>query len=94
MLTKNIAIIVTGQVQKVHFRKSAQEEATRLGITGTVQNVGEDAVHIEASGAPQQIDLFVEWCKKGPENAKIENVEVKKISQRNFTGFTVVRNRK
>ena len=94
MSTKNIAIVVTGQVQKVQFRKSAQEQAVRLGITGTVQNVGTDAVHMEASGAPEQIDLFVEWCRKGPENAKVEHVEVKKISQRNFTGFTVVRNRK
>ena len=94
MATKNIAITVTGQVQQVGFRKSAQEEAVRLGITGTVQNVGSDAVHLEASGEPDQIDLFVEWCKKGPGKAKIENVEVRKISQRNFTGFAVIRNRR
>jgi acylphosphatase len=94
MSTKNIAIIVTGQVQKVNFRKSAQQEAVRLGITGTVQNVGADSVHLEASGAPEQIDLFIEWCKKGPEKAKIEHFQVKKISQRNFTGFAVIRNRK
>lgn len=94
MSTKNIAIIVTGRVQQVGFRKSAQEQALRLGITGTIQNVGSDAVHLEASGGPEQIDLFLEWCKKGPESAKIEHFEVKRISQRNFTGFTVIRNRR
>jgi acylphosphatase len=94
MSTKNISIVVTGKVQQVGFRKSAQEEALRLGITGTIQNVGTDKVHLEASGAPDQIDLFTSWCRKGPESAKIEHIEVKRISQRNFTGFTVIRNRK
>ncbi len=93
-MIKNIAIVITGQVQKVNFRKSAQHEALRLGITGTVQNVGEDAVHIEVSGPPDQIDRFVEWCKKGPDEATVTSLQISKISQRNFTGFTVIRNRK
>ena len=93
MATKEVAITVTGKVQKVNFRKSTQEVANRLGITGTVQNVGQDTVQMEASGQPEQIDQFIEWCKTGPEHAAVTHVEVRKISQRNFTGFVVVRNK-
>ncbi|MEO8582703.1 MAG: acylphosphatase [Flavitalea sp.] len=88
-----ISIIVTGKVQRVNFRKKTQEEAIRLGITGTIKNVGNNEVHIEAIGEPEPIDHFINWCKKGPELATVESIQVKDISQRNFGSFNVIRNR-
>ena len=58
-------ILVRGHVQGVGFRWSAAREAQKRGITGLVKNLSDGSVYLEAEGSLNQLQAFVEWCKKG-----------------------------
>lgn len=75
-MSKLVAIKVYGKVQGVFFRESAREEALKLGLGGFARNEGDGAVYIEAEGGDENLKKFVDWCRKGPELAQVENIEV------------------
>ncbi len=87
-----ISIIVTGRVQGVWFRASAKNEADRLGLIGYVMNMSNGGVYIEATGGPLELDALTEWCIKGPDLARVDNVEVSQIPQTHLAGFEIRRN--
>ena len=49
---------ISGKVQGVWFRASAQSEALRLGLTGWVQNCSDGQVEVKACGHKNQLDEF------------------------------------
>jgi acylphosphatase len=73
----HIDLWISGRVQGVWYRKSAAEEAVRLGVTGFAMNLPDGSVRIEAEGLREVLDLFVQWCRVGPPRAIVENVDVK-----------------
>ena len=44
-------------------------------------------VYIEAEGEPENLQLFVNACKKGPSHAWVENVIVQYCPVQNFQSF-------
>lgn len=48
--------VVSGLVQGVGFRWTAQRVARSLGITGTVRNLPDGTVEIEAHGGPEALE--------------------------------------
>ena len=52
--------LVTGLVQGVGFRWTAQRVARSLGITGTVRNLSDGTVEIEAHGGPEAVESLRE----------------------------------
>ncbi len=52
--------LVTGLVQGVGFRWTAQRVARSLGITGTVRNLPDGTVEIEAHGGPEAVESLRE----------------------------------
>ena len=85
------SILVTGEVQGVFFRQTAQEKARKLGVQGTVMNKEDGTVAIVATGTRELLDAFVEWCKEGPPRARVKDVEVKEIPLQHFGSFTIER---
>ena len=73
-MTVNLKIF--GQVQGVFFRKSAKDEANRLGLVGWIRNDADGSVEVLAVGPKEKLEEFVAWCRQGPPLAEIENVEV------------------
>ena len=88
-----VSIHVTGQVQGVFFRETAKAMAVELGVAGLVRNEPDGSVYMEVEGDDALIEKFVAWCQDGPEQAKVENVEVKRLPLRDFDGFQVERDR-
>lgn len=88
---KALQIIVSGKVQKVHFRVSTKAVADQIGIKGIVKNQSDGTVYIEAEGDATLLLLFIEWCKKGPEGADVQNVSVKDMELKNYRNFEVVK---
>ena len=84
-------LLITGKVQGVFFRRTAKDEADKLGITGVVKNTGEGHVEIFFSGSDKDSDKFIEWCRNGPDRATVHHVEVESIEQRTFSGFSITR---
>jgi acylphosphatase len=82
---------VKGKVQGVFYRATAKEMADRYGITGWVRNTEEGNVELMASGKEEDLQRFVDWCRKGPKRALVENVFVATEAESSFTEFTVLR---
>ncbi|HUJ27372.1 MAG TPA: acylphosphatase [Myxococcales bacterium] len=70
-------LLVSGMVQGVFYRGSAQEEAMRLGLLGWVQNLPDGRVEAVVEGPKEQVDDFIAWCRQGPPAARVEDVRVK-----------------
>jgi len=85
-MLKHYDITVKGKVQGVWYRKGTWEKAMELGIKGTVKNLPNSSVYIEAEGEENQLKLFLDWCAKGPKYAEVSDVSYKEsdIMQYNF----------
>jgi acylphosphatase len=88
---KHIDIKVIGKVQGVFFRASTKAVADQMGIKGFVKNEKDGSVFIEAEGDSTFLEMFVDWCKEGPEKAKVESVEVVDGALKNYSNFEVVK---
>jgi acylphosphatase len=69
-------ILVSGKVQGVFFRSSTQDKAEELDLSGWVRNLPDGRVEAVFEGEKEDVDKMVEWCRKGPEYAKVTGVEI------------------
>jgi acylphosphatase len=67
---------ITGKVQGVGYRISAQEQAQSLGLTGWVKNLPDGSVLAEAAGSLDKVQSFIRWCERGPAGAQVTSVKV------------------
>lgn len=88
---KHINIKVIGKVQGVFFRASTKAVADQMGVKGKVKNEKDGSVLIEAEADQITLDMFVEWCQKGPEKANVEQVVVEGAELQNYTNFVVIK---
>ena len=86
-----VHLLISGKVQGVFYRATAKELAERLKLDGWIKNTKEGNVEILASGPSQDLLKFTEWCKIGPEDAVVSNVEVTDSSENPEKGFRIVR---
>jgi acylphosphatase len=83
--------VVSGLVQGVFFRASAQETARRLGLTGWVRNLADGNVELVACGAPATLDQLESWLWRGPAAARVEHVQADEAPAEEFVDFRIVR---
>lgn len=88
---KHLNITVKGYVQGVFYRASTKAVADQLGVKGFVQNESDGNVFIEAEGDEVSLDMFLDWCKEGPEHAKVISVESHEGELKNYRNFDVLR---
>ena len=88
---KHLQISVSGKVQGVYFRTSAKAVADLLGIKGMVMNRPDGTVYIEAEGDDFSMEEFLDFCRKGPENAVVEKVECHEGELKNYRNFEVTK---
>ncbi|MFN0293781.1 acylphosphatase [Pedobacter helvus] len=88
---KHINIKVIGKVQGVFFRASTKAVADQMGVKGKVKNEKDGSVLIEAEADQITLDMFVEWCHKGPEKAIVEEVVVEESELQHYTNFVVIK---
>jgi len=83
-------IFVSGKVQAVFFRSSTRDKALELGIAGWVRNLDDGRVEAVFEGKQENVEKMVEWCRRGPQYAQVENVEVvPEEYKEEFKGFAV-----
>jgi acylphosphatase len=71
-----VRVVVRGRVQGVFFRASAARIARELGLTGSVSNRPDGAVEVVVAGQPETVERMIAWCRRGPELARVDSVEV------------------
>lgn len=66
---------ISGKVQGVFFRASAQAEAERLGLAGWALNLEGGRVEVLAVGSSSEIAEFAMWLEHGPPGARVDGIE-------------------
>jgi acylphosphatase len=82
-------VIVQGSVQGVFFRAEARDRARSLGLAGWVRNVPDGTVEAVFEGEDERVESMVEWCRRGPAGARVENVDVEWSEPKGEAGFSV-----
>ena len=67
--------LVSGRVQGVFYRSSAQRQARQLGLQGWVRNLADGRVEIFVCGDEDGVNTIEKWLEIGPEYAKVTNIE-------------------
>ena len=68
--------LISGRVQGVFYRSSAQHKAAALGLRGWVRNLADGRVECLACGEADELEELEKWLEIGPEYAKVTNIEV------------------
>lgn len=90
MPKSRVNMVIFGKVQRVGFRQAVLEYAQEHGITGWVSNTETGNLAINAEGNNLEIKKFIDWCKKGPESAKVERCEAYYTKYKDeFTKFEI-----
>lgn len=74
------------------FRFSARVVAEHMGIFGYAKNESDGTVRIEAEGEEEKLEKFIAWCRRGPEDAEVEKIDVSYSKElKNFETFESIR---
>ena len=86
-----IHVMISGKVQGVFFRISAQDKANELNLTGWVKNIFNNAVEIIAEGDREELSKLTGWLQLGPPNAAIDKISIEWSEQpdRQFSSFEI-----
>ena len=82
-------VVVRGFVQGVFFRDSVRRLASSLGVSGWVRNTGDGAVEAVFEGKPDAVARLVDFCRRGPRGARVDDVEVSEETVEGLSGFSV-----
>jgi acylphosphatase len=91
MPTKRVHVFVSGMVQGVFFRVEAASRARSLGLGGFVRNTPDGRVEAVFEGEPDKVDRMVAWCRRGPDLARVESVEVGEEPPQGDRDFRIAR---
>lgn len=70
------SVRVEGRVQGVFFRAEARDRARSLGLSGWVRNAHDGSVEAAFEGPVERVRSMVDWCRRGPAHAAVEDVTV------------------
>ena len=86
-----VRLLIKGKVQGVFFRATAKEIAQALDLKGWVKNTADGHVEALVTGDEEGVQQFIEWSKRGPENAVVSSVSVETLAEKRFDDFRVIR---
>jgi acylphosphatase len=84
-----VRVRISGRVQGVFFRAEARSRAESLGLAGWVRNAADGSVEAAFEGDEARLRSMVDWCRRGPSGARVDNVEVETEEPTGETGFRV-----
>lgn len=68
-------VYISGNVQGVFFRDSTRQKAEELGLAGWVKNMPDGRVEAIFEGPSGAVQEIIDWCKEGPSQATVEDVD-------------------
>jgi acylphosphatase len=75
-VSKRARVVVTGHVQGVGFRWAMLARARSLRVAGWARNRQDGAVEAVFEGPEEHVESMVEWCRRGPGAAVVEEITV------------------
>jgi len=58
-----------------------RERAEQLEVTGWVRNCADGTVEAIAQGDAFMVGRLIEWAQRGPDAAKVDNVEIETVEE-------------
>ena len=80
---------IEGRVQGVGFRYLARDRARSLGVDGWVRNERDGTVAAELEGPRELVESMLDWCRRGPSGASIDDVAVVWHEPSGASGFEI-----
>jgi acylphosphatase len=84
-------VFVSGDVQGVFFRAETRDRARRAGVAGWARNLPDGRFETVFEGPQDAVDALVEWCRRGPRGADVQEVEVSEEDPEGLDAFEVRR---
>jgi acylphosphatase len=81
MENKMVHVFIQGRVQGVYFRQNTQKIAEKQNVKGWIRNLSDGRVEAVFEGNVSDVDKVIEWCRKGPVGAKVDDI---KITEENY----------
>jgi len=75
-MNARIHLMISGDVQGVFFRANTRRVASEIGVTGWVRNTPNGMVEVVAEGRKPQLDRLIEFCSRGPEGARVDDIAI------------------
>lgn len=85
-----VKCFVSGRVQGVWYRGSAQDKARELNLRGYAKNLPDGRVEVLACGESDLLEALLTWLAEGPPMARVSAVERHPVSPedcREISGF-------
>jgi acylphosphatase len=82
-------VVARGRVQGVFFRDSTRREARSAGVSGWVRNRSDGAVEAVFEGDDDAVQRMVDFVRRGPGHAEVEDLEVHDEDPEGLEGFSV-----
>ncbi len=82
-------LLITGLVQGVCFRAEAQTKAKELQLAGWARNNNDGTLEIHIEGAIPALQKFEQWCQRGPNGARVEEVQAQDEPEDYLKSFTI-----
>ena len=82
-------VVVRGIVQGVGYRWSAGRAADQRGVSGWIRNRPDGSVEAVLEGSGDAVESMIEWSRRGPYGAVVEDVEVREETPEGLDGFAV-----
>jgi acylphosphatase len=86
---KRAEVTVHGMVQGVFFRVETRDRARSLDLSGWVTNAPDGTVRAAFEGDDERVESMVEWCRRGPNGAHVEDVDVIWGEPEHEEGFSI-----
>lgn len=86
---KRALVVVRGAVQGVFFRAETRDRARSLGVAGWIRNARDGTVEAAFEGDDERVASMVEWCRRGPAGARVEDVDVAWVDPEGEEGFSI-----
>ena len=85
----SVHLIAYGKVQGVCYRAGTREKALQLGLCGWVKNCPDGTVEIHAEGEKEILEMFINWCRKGPPAAQVSSLDIEWVELQAMTTFDI-----
>ena len=70
-----VRLLLGGRVQGVGFRAFARREAEKLGVRGTVRNLADGGVEVQAAADAETLARFKERLASGPSFGRVDAID-------------------
>ncbi|CAN5754296.1 acylphosphatase [soil metagenome] len=84
-----VHVWISGRVQGVFFRQETARRARAAGVSGWVHNLGDGRVEAVFEGEASSVGAVIEWARRGPPMAHVDDLKVSDEAPRNEAGFRV-----